>query len=440
MNAAGRVATNRLVTASFDSNGAFSGKTDLTGDTGSRLAAKTWSYVNGADPWWVVFTDEDGQVRRYGLDAFGRTNQIQEVDGGSTNTTTLKYDLAGNLTNIVNANGENIYWAYNDAGGLVAMADPCLGQWTYQRDYAGRLRVQTDGRGDVIQLSYVNPATGQQDPLSRVQTKLIYSTNYAAHTLTLYSTVTNIYDSSDDGNYTVYPGLLYKVIDSQGWEKTGYDARARTIKTSRYLNINSNTYTTSYTLDDGNNVTAIGYPNSGPAITNSYFHGGSIHQVSLGGGSYNYYTVSASGYDEFEHATNFLYGSGLTTTRGYYSVSKRLQSISAGSSGSVFNRSYQYTAGDDITNISGTGLTNAVSVAYYNLHRIKTYSGLSGNYGYDPTGNITNNIEGGGSSYSYANPRKQAVRTAFGYTNLYDLCGNMTVCGTAASPIRRRDV
>ena len=76
------------MTASFDANGAFSSKTDLTGDTGSPLAAKTWSYVNGTDPWWVVCTDQDGKVRRYGLDAFGRTNQIQEVDGANTYITT----------------------------------------------------------------------------------------------------------------------------------------------------------------------------------------------------------------------------------------------------------------------------------------------------------------------------------------------------------------
>ncbi|MGH7977973.1 MAG: toxin TcdB middle/N-terminal domain-containing protein, partial [Limisphaerales bacterium] len=191
-DAAGRIATNRPVSVTFSSTtGAFSSETASAGDTGSPLAAKTWSYVNGTDPWWIIYTDEDGQVRRYGLDAFGRTNQIQEVDGSSTYTTTLKYDLADNLTNIVNANNENIYWAYNDAGDVVAMADPYLGQWTYQRDYAGRLRVQTDARGDVIQLNYINPTTGYQDPLGRVQTKLIYSTNYTAHILTLYSTVTN---------------------------------------------------------------------------------------------------------------------------------------------------------------------------------------------------------------------------------------------------------
>jgi RHS repeat-associated protein len=421
---AGRVATNRLVTASFDANGAFSSKTDLTGDTGSPLAARTWSYVNGTDPWWVVCTDQDGKVRRYGFDAFGRTNQIQEVDGANTYTTTNKFDLADNLTNIVNANSENIYFAFDNAGGMVAMADSYLGQWTYQRDYAGRLRVQTDARGDVVKLYYVNPSTGQQDPLGRVQTKQVYSLNYSNQTLTLVSTVTNVYDSSDDGNYTVYPGLLYKTTDSEGWEKNGYDTRGRLIKTTRYLNINSNTYTTSYTYNDGDYLASSAYPNGGPVITNTYFHGGSLNLVSRSGGN-NYYTVSAGNYDEFEHVTSFAYGNGLTTTRGYYSVSKRLQSIACGS---VFSRTFTYTTNDDIASLTGTGISGTMSVTYDNLHRIKTYSGLSGSYGYDPVGNITTNIESGGAlAYDYGVRRGQAVKTVGGKKYLYDLCGNMIV-------------
>jgi RHS repeat-associated protein len=422
-DAAGRVATNRLVSASFDANGAFSSKTDLTGDTGSPLAARTWSYVNGTDPWWVVCTDQDGKVRRYGLDAFGRTNQIQEVDGANTYITTNKFDLADNLTNIVNQNNENIYFAFDNAGGMVAMADPYLGQWTYQRDYAGRLRVQTDGRGNVIKLYYTNPA-GNQDPLGRVQRKEIYSLNYTNQVLTLVSTVTNIYDSSDDGNYTVYPGLFYKMTDSQGWEKNGYDSRGRLVKTTRHLNIIGQDYTTGYTYNDGDYVASTAYPNGGPVITNAYWNGGSIKQVSRVGGSGYYYTVAATGFDEFGHVTSFAYGNTLTTTRSYYSASKRLQTISCGS---VFSRSFTYTAGDDIASLSGTGITGTMSVTYDNLHRVKTYSGLSGSYGFDPVGSIQHNIEGGGSDYGYGVRRPQAVKSAFGATNLYDLCGNMIV-------------
>ena len=414
-DAAGRAATNCPVNASFNSNGAFTNKAGLAGDSGSPLGTNTWSYVNSGDPWWIVCTDADGKVRRYGLDAFGRTNQIQEVDGANTYTTTLKYDLADNLTNIVNNNAENIYYAYNDAGGLVAMADPYLGQWTYVRDYANRLRVQTDARGDVVSNSYVN-SSSQQDPLGRLQTQTVYGTNYTNHVLVPAFTNTFTYD-------TVYKGLLYQVTDSEGSDTNGYDTRGRLITTTRHLNINSNNYTTSYTYNDGDKVTTITYPNGGPVITNAYFTGGTIQQVSRVGGS-AYYTVSAANIDEFGHVTNFSYGNGLTTARGYYSTSKRLSSITCGT---VFSRTYQYSAGDDVTFINGTGVTN-VTVTYDNLHRIKTFTGLTGNYGYDSVGNMTTNIESGSAvAYSYANPRKQAVRTAFGYTNLYDLCGNMIV-------------
>jgi len=413
-DALGRVATNRLVTASFDANGAFSSKTDLSGDTGSPLAAATWAYANGSDPWWVVCTDEDTKVHRYQLDAFGRTNLIVEVDGTSTYLTTLKYDVAGNLTNIVNANAENIYFAYNNAGQLIALADPYLGKWTYQRDYAGRLRAQTDGRGDVVKVSYVNSG-GQQDPLGRVQVQQVYSTN----SVLAYS-VTNIYDA-------VYKGLLYSVIDNQGLETNLYDNLERPIRTTRHLNINNRNYTTGYTYNDGDKVTSIAYPNSGPIITNQYFPGDSLKQVSLFGGSQNYYTVSASGYDQFGHVTSFTYGNGLSTTYAYYPKSERLQSISCPSSGSVFNRTYAYTAANDITNINGTGITN-VTVTYDNLHRIKTYTGLSGSYGYDSVGTIITNIEFGSPQvYSYGVRRAQAVRAEFAMTNLYDLCGNMIV-------------
>ena len=426
-DAAGRVATNRPVSVVFDSNGAFSSKTDSGGDAGtSPLGARTWAYVNNSDPWWIVCTDEDNKVRRYGLDAFGRTNQIQEVDGSSTYTNTLKYDLADNLTNIVNANIQSIYFAYNDAGGMVAMADPHLGQWTYVRDYANRLRVQTDGRGNVVSNSYVN--SSGQDPLGRLQVQTVFSLNYSNHVLVPAFTNIFTYDvnNTDNSTYPVYNGLLYKVTDSEGWQKNGYDSRGRLIKTTRHLNINSNDYTTTYNNNDGDKVTTIVYPNSGPTITNSYFAGGSIHQVantaSFSGN--NYYTVTTTGFDEFDHVTNFAYGNNLTTSRGYYSVSKRLQTIAAGS---IFSRTYTYSAGDDVLSLSGTGMS-ATTVTYDNLHRIKTYTGPSGSYGYDSVGNMTTNIESGTAvAYSYANPRKQAVRTAFGYTNLYDLCGNMIV-------------
>jgi RHS repeat-associated protein len=434
-DAPGRVATNRVVTATFTS-GTFSSLNNLGGDTGSPLAATTISYLNGTDPWWVIVTDADGDVRRYALDAFGRTNQIQEINGGSTYTTMLRYDLADNLTNVVDATGTNsMSWQYDNAGGLTAMADPHLGLWTYQRDYTERLRRQTDACSNVVVLSYVNPATGQQDPLGRVQTKLVYTTNPTNQAQTLQSGVTNLYDSSGgDGNYTVYPGLLFETLDSQGYEKEGYDSRGRPVKTTRHLNMNGGSYTTSTTYNDGDHVTSTAYPNGGPTITNTYFHGGSLNQVSLSGGSVNYYTISAGNYDVFEHATNFTYGNSLTTIRTYYPVSARLEKIAVGSSGSIFTRSYAYTAGDDVASLSGTGISGMMNVAYDGVHRITSYSGLTGNYGYDSVGNMTANIESGAAqAYGYGVRRPDAVKLVNGSGYLYDLCGNMIVRQTSAT-------
>ena len=77
---------------------------------------------------------------------------------------------------------------------------------------------------------------------------------------------------------------------------------------------------------------------------------------------------------------------------------------------------------------SGTGITGTANVTYDNLHRVKTYSGLTGSYGYDAVGTITTNIEtGSAQTYSFGVRRAQAVEGAFGMTNLYDLCGNMIV-------------
>ena len=148
-------------------------------------------------------------------------NLIQEVDGASTYSTALAYDRAGNLSEIINANAEHTYFAYDDSGQMVAMADPHLGQWTYKRDAAGRVREQMDAKGQKTVFTY-------NAPLGRLDTKKVY--NKAGQ---LVSTATYTYDVSDDPAYTVYKGMLYKVTDGEGWEKNGYDTRARLIKTTR---------------------------------------------------------------------------------------------------------------------------------------------------------------------------------------------------------------
>jgi RHS repeat-associated protein len=426
-DAAGRVnQTWRRVDATFNTSGTYTGNSPDSGDPGSPLNAKgeQWAYVNGTDPWWKISTDEDKDVRNYQLDAFGRNVAIQEINGSSTYNTALTYDLANNRTQIQNNNSENIYYGYDNAGRLAAMADPYLGQWTYQRDLAGRLRVQTDARGDVITFSYLNPV-GQQDALGRVQQKNVYPSLAAYNASTPASTATYYYDVNtvDNGTYPVYKGQLYMVKDGQGWEKNGYDTRGRLIITTRYLNINQQSYTTTYTYNDGDKVTSIGYPNSGPTINYTYFAGDSLNKVYSN--AKTFFTATATDYDQYGHLTGFSYGNNLATTKSYYPNSERLESIS---SGSVFSRTYTYSAGDDICSLTGTGISGTATATYDGVHRLLTYSPLlKSSYSYDGVGTLQNNIENANPVFYYGRARKQAVQKVGNGLYLYDLCGNLIV-------------
>ncbi len=409
-DAAGRVALSRArVEASFNGNGAFSGKSDSAGDANSPLAPKQWAYVNAGDPWWKIYTDEEGKMRRYQLDAFGRNKLIQEVDGANTYLTSFRHNLAGDLTHITNHVGEVISYGHDDLGNVVAMADPHLGYWTYRRDAAGRVREQIDGKGQKIAFTF--GAT-----LSRLSLKQVYNASNQ-----LVATATYSYDSGDV-NHTVYKGQLFQVTDNEGWEKSGYDTRGRIIRATRHLNLNNQDYATGFAFNDADKITATSYPNSGPTITNEYHPGGALKRVGRGG--YNYYTTAAANFDEFGKALQFDFGNGTTTTRSNYPVSKRLYTLATPG---VFNREYRYSAADDVTYLSGSGLA-PTTVTYDNLHRIKTYTGLSGSYNYDPVGNLTTHIESGSAqTFGYGSARKQAVKSAFGKDYRYDLTGNMIV-------------
>jgi YD repeat-containing protein len=178
--------------------------------------------------------------------------------------------------------------------------DPFLGQWTYRRDKAGRIREQTDGRGNLTKFFYINPSNNQQDPLGRLRKKEVY--NPAQQ---LASTATYSYDTGD-ANHTVYKGLLFQVTDSEGWEKNGYDTRGRLNKTTRHLNVNGQDYVTTYAYNDADKITTIAYPNSGPTINYEYHAGGNLYRVSRPG-PYYFYTATAANFDEFGRVKVFSY-------------------------------------------------------------------------------------------------------------------------------------
>ncbi len=423
-----QIQVTALVNGTF-SGGALTGTSATGGDTGSPIATASLAYYYNGDPWTWVATDETGSVHRYTHDAYGRTNQIVEVNGSQSYTTLLNWNLASDLLSVTDASNNVITYSNNLMGEVVAMADPDMGVWLYQRDYAGRLRVQTDGDGQSIHFNY------SPDPLGRLLSRQVYDLKG-----NFYYGVTNIYDSSTDGNFTVYPGQLYETIDSEGYSKNGYDVRGRKVITARYLTKNGITYTNRYTFDDMDRVRSVVYPNNGPTITNIYDTGANLSQVQQVGGTAFYQATSFTPLDQLAGVT---YGNNVTATYSYYANSKRLQS--AVTSGGLQNLSYTYDQVADILSISdgigaysGPASASISSVSYDNLHRLLGFTrpgtGQTVSCTYDAIGNMMLYSENGAVAYTYITPTgthlPHAIKTANGLNYTYDLCGNMLTRGS----------
>jgi RHS repeat-associated protein len=424
------------VTASVNgtfSSGVLTGTSATGGDSGSPIGTASLAYYSNNDPWTWMTTDETGSVHYYTRDAYGRTNQIVEVNGSQSYTTLLNWNLAGDLLSVTDNSNNVIQYSNNLMGEVVAMADPDMGVWTYQRDYAGRLRVQTDGDGQAIHFNY------SPDPLGRLLSRQVYDLKGS-----FYYGITNIYDSSTDGNFTVYPGQLYETIDGEGYTKNGYDVRGRKVITARYLARNGNTYTNRYTFDDMGRVRSIVYPSNGPTITNIYDTGANLSQVQQVGGTTFYQTTSTS-FTPLDQLAEVYYGNGVTATYSYYGNSKRLES--AVTSGGLQNLSYTYDQVADILSISdgigtysGAASASITSVSYDNLHRLLGFNrpGTSQTVSctYDAIGDMLTYSENGSVAYTYLTPTgthlPHAIKSANGLNYTYDLCGNMLTRGSQA--------
>lgn len=427
-------AAARLTNVTAAVNGTFSSglltSTNLTGGdaTSSPVGSLVLAYQDGTDPWVRVRTDEEGKVKQFKLDAYGRTNQIVEVTSGGNYTTTFGFDLAGSLTNITDQANNKIEYAYNDLGQLVALADPDLGVWQYRRDYAGRLREQEDAKGQLVRFNY-------NDPLGRLSSREVYARGGAFQ----YG-VTNTYDSNlGDGGYTVYAGQLFRTVDAEGWTKFSYDIRDRVLKSVRYLTKNGQSYTNLMSYDNADRATGLVYPNGGPTITNLFDAGGNLSQVKQVGGS-NTVFWTARGFNALGQSLGANFGNGVSTTNDYYANSKRLKRVFT-YKGATKQQDLTYTF-DKVSNLKGitdavytnTAAASLSSLVYDDLHRLTSLTrpavSQTINFSFDAIGNLTVNGEAGAGTYNYGTRLPHAVKSANGVNYAYDANGNLLVRGT----------
>ena len=412
---------NPCATASFNSSGWLNGTPSvLSGDTGSPVGSTSLDYNDGSNPWAIVVTNALGKIHKYYQDAYGRTNQIVEVTSAGNFTTTLNYDLVGNLTNTTDNAGNKIGYFFDDVGHRVAMTDPDMGFWQWGYDLAGNVTVQTDAKGQVLKFYY-------SDPAGRLTRREGY--NAASQ---LVSTNTWLYDTNNgDTAYTVYPGQLFMVTDDQGWQKSSYDVRDRTVKNVRYLSKNGNIYTNQYAFDDADRQNVVIYPNGGPTVTNIFDTGENLSQVKQVGGS-NTVFYAAKGFSAMRQLLGVNFGNGIQTSNTFYPVSLRLQKITSAKTTNVQSLTYTFDAIGNVKSVADgvySGLASATfgNISYDDLNRLILATNASGSFAYsfDSIGNILTNKESGSSNYVYGTIRPHAVKNANGVWLTYDQNGNV---------------
>jgi YD repeat-containing protein len=207
-DAIGRIASNAAPAYATGSLGS---------DTGSPVGWTQFAYKDGSTLWTAIVTDSEGKAKKSVSDAYGRVTNIVEVVTGGNQYTSYQFDKVGNLTNVTDNAGNKTWMNYDSLGRKTSMTEPNMGTWTYSYDAAGRMTEQIDAKNQKLKFIY-------NDAIGRLTSKEIYNSSGS-----LQATITYTYDTSDDGNYSVFKGQLYKVTDRVGWQKLSYDVRGRVL-------------------------------------------------------------------------------------------------------------------------------------------------------------------------------------------------------------------
>lgn len=409
------------------------------GDTQSPLASEFIDYFNPTtqDPWVLVRTDSLGKIVKSSQDAFGRIVALEEVTNAGSLISRITYDRIGNRTAYVDSAvpGNVTSSVYDTLDRRTQLTDPDTGISTHTYDGAGRIKSETDAKGQRIEFDY--------DGIGRTLQRRIYDTQMVETERNDYT-----YDQPAGSAFTVFPGQLGMVTDNEGWVKFSYDVQGRILKKTRRLTKTGKNYAFRYEYDDAGSLTKMTYPKNVASIRYSYDTGGNLTRIeSLSGLSPAEVFFQSTGYDELGQLEGKVYGNGVETALSYYPNSRRLMNIHAFKGATVHqDLSYAYDAANNVASIvdavdpTGYASGTVTGLAYDDLHRLESYTRqtdagrLTVNFAYDSVGNMTLNEDFGPGTYSYppsGSPRPHAVLSANGHTYSYDPNGNMITRGPA---------
>lgn len=405
----GTDAVERWTTTAFDGLGRQTGVTAPDGTT------TTTGYWNGGPYATIAGTiDAKGHRTDRGYDIFGRLIVVTEVsgNGGSEGgyaayaTTNYAYNPLDLLTQVSDAAGNVTTMSYNSLGRKTAMADPDMGNWSYQYDQNGNLTSQTDAKGQTLTFGY--------DALNRLTSK-----GYPGGAQALYQ-----YDEAVSTNGR---GQRTSTVATDGttirWQ---YDGRGRVTEQKYWLPALNAFRSFTWTYDSADRVKTLTYPNS-EVVTTTYDAGWRPATLCTSlGGCY----VSSASYTALNQPLQTTLGNGRSESRQYDTMA-RLWTLDVWGAG--LNRGYVYDTVGNVTQIQDFALSQTQFFTYDHRDRLDhawTTGSATGAYdqvySYSQIGNLTSKA---GVTYTYpaaGQPRPHTPTNVGGQTMSYDANGNLS--------------
>ena len=215
------------LTSEYDELGRVVGTVDQSGRTTSSL-------FDGRE---ATYTNAKGQTKKVTQNVLGQKTEVIDHD---LNATEYLYGPLGNLV-MVKANGSSLNdtkIGYNVRGFKTEMTDPDTGRSNYTYDGIGRIRTETDNKGQVSETNY--------DNLGRVTTQVDDRDG---------SAVTNLWTYVNSGQHI---GKLDSVSGNGLTESYRYDAYSRLNET--VTTVDNTSYTSTQNYDVLGRLKFLDYP------------------------------------------------------------------------------------------------------------------------------------------------------------------------------------
>ena len=362
-----------------------------------------------------------------GLQRLISVEETNLVNGQPTPITTrYGYDLQGNLTQMVDGQGNTRTMRYDGLGRKLHLQEPNRGTIDYTYDDNGNLIRTVDTKGQVVETQY--------DAANRPVRETLHDTDgRPTEVNAIYH-----YDGDLDARYPGVQntlGRLAYIEDQAGTIHYAYDARGNVIASLRHFREEGYTFVTRTRFDAMNRVSQVIYPD-GTALDYEYDAGGLLQRIPG--------IVDKIEYTPANQRANITYANGVVSSYGY-DARLRLTALDARRGSEPLQAlGYTFDGASNLRSMVDTraaagGLPSAQTQTfdYDALYRLTSATGVYGqiDYGYDAIGNLvrktstgtpdTPNQNLGELRYGENGAGPHALTSAGDVTYRYDANGNL---------------